>query len=131
MSKIIIHLPEQYKHELHAWERALDFYKQENAFLKMYLSEMIDKYNELVFVEYAEYFNNKFIFTDEYILALQQDVRLQSQMLLQHINGDYSQDMLMNKLQLRLKNKMKKFEKGIADLKEEFNKKIAEILKLS
>ena len=131
MSKITIQAPEQYMHELLAWERALDFYKQENAFLKMHLSKMVDKYSDLSFVEPAEQFNNKFVFMDEYIMALQQDVRLQTQMLQQHLAGDHSQDTLMNKLQRRLQADMEKFEKEMAALKKSFNQKLVDMLRIS
>ncbi|MFT3981499.1 MAG: hypothetical protein QM687_13580 [Ferruginibacter sp.] len=131
MSKITIQAPEQYLHELHGWERTLDFYKQENAFLKMHLSEMVDKYSDLSFVEPAEQFNNRFVFIDEYILALQQDIRLQEQMLQQHLSGDHSQDTLMKKLQLRLQSAMEKFEKEVTVLKKNFNQQMADMLRLS
>jgi len=79
MNKSLIQAPEKYRHELLAWERSLDellawersldYHKQENAYLKMYLAELIDKYNEVDLVTTAEYFNNKFVFIDELILT--------------------------------------------------------------
>ena len=124
----MIHTPEQYRHELRAWERALDFYKQENAFLKMYLSELIDKYDGAMLIDPAEFYNNKFVFVDEHILTLQQDIRLQEQMLKLHLKGDHQQDEMMDRLQKRLRNEMEKFEIEITTLVKDFNKKITETL---
>ncbi|HRD58679.1 MAG TPA: hypothetical protein PK504_11550 [Ferruginibacter sp.] len=131
MNKSLIQAPEKYRHELLAWERSLDYHKQENAYLKMYLAELIDKYNEVDLVTTAEYFNNKFVFIDELILTLHQDIRLQSQMLKQHIGGEHLQDELILKLQVRLRNEMEKFVQENTALKNEFNNTISDTLNLS
>lgn len=132
MSNNTIQAPHQYMHELHTWERALDFYKQENVFLKTHLSGIIDTAQDKDLLESAELFNNKFVFIDELIMALQQDIRLQSQMLKEHISGgDSSQVTVMNKLQLRLRHGMEKFDKEMTALKKKFNQKIAGIIKIN
>lgn len=131
MSKSIIEAPNQFMLELHTWERALDFYKQENVFLKTHLSGIIDTSQDASVVESAEQFNNKFVFIDELILALQQDIRLQSQLLREHIAGDSTQKEVMNKLQLRLRHGMEKFDKEMATLKKKFNQKIVGLIKIN
>lgn len=131
MSKQIIEAPNQFMQELHTWERALDFYKQENVFLKTHLSGIIDTSQDASVVESAEQFNNKFVFIDELILALQQDIRLQSQLLREHIAGDSTQKEVMNKLQLRLRHGMEKFDKEMAALKKKFNQKIVGLIKIN
>lgn len=131
MSKQIIEAPNQFMQELHTWERALDFYKQENVFLKTHLSGIIDSSQDASVVESAEQFNNKFVFIDELILALQQDIRLQSQLLREHIAGDSTQKEVMNKLQLRLRHGMEKFDKEMAALKKKFNQKIVGLIKIN
>lgn len=121
MSTIIISQPEQYLHETLTWERALEYYKQENAFLKTRLSQVLDANNGEGFVEAAEHFNNRFVFTDELIGSLLQDTRQQKDMLQKSAKGDHSSDRLVQKYQLKLRAEMKKFELDMPGLKNEFN----------
>ena len=58
---------EHYRHEYLTWERMLDFFKQENAFLKTRLSQVVDKKTDRDFLAYAEHFQNQFIIKDEFI----------------------------------------------------------------
>jgi len=71
------------------------------------------------------------LFIDELILTLHQDIRLQSQMLKQHIGGEHLQDELILKLQVRLRNEMEKFVQENTALKNEFNNTISDTLNLS
>jgi len=54
----------QFEHEHKAWQRSLEFFKQENALLKYRLSEMVDNNEEDVFLQLAEYFQNQLILKD-------------------------------------------------------------------
>ncbi|RYY66217.1 MAG: hypothetical protein EOO13_16085 [Chitinophagaceae bacterium] len=116
---------EQYMHETLSWERTMAFYRQENIFFKTRLAEVLDHNADTRFTEWAEEFNNQFIFNDDYILSLLQDVELQQSILRQTISGDHSKDNTLEKFQLRLRQEIEKFEQGIADLKHTFNQQLA------
>lgn len=120
----------QFLHEIRTWGRALDFYKQENAFLKTHLAQLLDDNADNAFVEMAEYFNNRFVFTDDYIMALQQDIKLQTDML-QHFIVAAEENELIHPLQQKLREQMEGFEKEILLQKKEFNQKLVNYLKIS
>ena len=122
---------EQYLHDTLTWERALDFYKQENAFLKTRLSQILDNNTGKDFVEMAEHFNNRFVFTDDYIASLMQDLWQQKSMLQAAVKGLPANDKLINKYQQKLQAEMEGFEKGIAELKREFNRQVVSYMRIS
>ncbi len=122
---------DQYLHETQTWERALDFYKQENAFLKTRLSQVVDNNSDKIFLALAEHFNNRFLFTDEYLKELRQDIRMQSGMIKQSLSGNHMQDKVMSSLQQKLRGELERFEKEIYILRNEFNKKLVSYLGLS
>ena len=122
---------DQFMHEILTWERALDFYKQENAFLKTRLSQVVDNNTDKSFLDLAEHFNNRFILTDEYIKELIRDIRMQKELVKQSILGNNLQDEGMNVLQKKLRAAMEHFEKEISKIKNEFNKKLVSFLRIS
>ena len=115
---------DQYLHETQTWVRALDFYKQENAFLKTRLSKVVDNNSNKDFLAQAEHFNNRFLFIDEYIKELRQDTRMQIEMIKQSLSGNHLQDNVMIGLQKKLRGEMERFENDVYTLKNEFNKKL-------
>lgn len=121
----------QFLHELQTWGRALDFYKQENAFLKTHLAQLLDDNTDKDFVEVAECFNNRFVFTDDYIMTLQQDIRLQKEMLQNFIINGGEENSLVHPLQQKLRDQMEIFEKDILQQKKEFNLKLVNYLRAS
>ncbi len=131
MGEIKISGADQFMHEILTWERALNFYMQENAFLKTRLSQVVDNNTDKAFVNLAEHFNNRFILTDEYISQLAEDNKTQKEIVKQSILGNQLQDTLMNKLQKKLRTEMEDFEKEISGLKNEFNKKLVSYLKIN
>lgn len=131
MSNLKISGTDQFLHETQTWERALDFYKQENAFLKTRLSEVVDNNSDKIFLALAEHFNNRFLFMDEYIKEFRKDIRMQLGMIKQSLSGNHLQDNVMNNLQARLRGEMERFEKDVYVLKMEFNKKLVSYLGLS
>jgi len=122
---------ETYMQETLAWRRLLEFYKQENAFLKTRLSQVLDNNTEKSFIETAEYFNNHFIFFDELIASLLQDTRQQKDMLEISGKGDHNNDKLINKYQQKLRKEMEKFEKEAATLKHDFNSRLSSSFQIS
>ena len=131
MGEIKISGADQFMHEILTWERALNFYMQENAFLKTRLSQVVDNNTDKAFVNLAEHFNNRFILTDEYISQLTKDNKKQKEIVKQSILGNQLQDTLMNKMQKKLRTEMEDFEKEISGLKNEFNKKLVSYLKIN
>lgn len=119
---------DQFYHETQTWERALDFYKQENAFLKTRLSEVVDNNSDKIFLALAEHFNNRFLFMDEYIKEFRKDIRMQVSMIKESISGNHIQDKVLNNLQVKLRKEMDLFEKDIYVLKTDFNKKLVSYL---
>lgn len=131
MGEIKILEADQFMHEIQTWERVMNFYKQENAFLKTRLSQVVDNNTDKAFVNLAEHFNNRFILTDEYISQLTKDNKTQKEIVKQSMLGNQLQDTMMNKLQKKLRTEMEDFEKEISGLKNEFNKKLVSYLKIS
>ena len=115
---------EQFLYEVQSWGRALDFYKQENAFFKTRLSQVVDHDSDKLFVAAAENFHNKFIVTDEYIADLGRDIRLQMDIIKQALNADPEKEKLMGVRQKKLRGAMSRFEKEIYCLKTDFNEKL-------
>jgi hypothetical protein len=119
---------DQFYHETQTWERTLDFYKQENAFLKTRLSEVVDNNSDKIFLALAEHFNNRFLFMDEYIKEFRKDIRMQVTMIKESLSGNHLQDKVLNNLQAKLRKEMDLFEKDVYVLKTDFNKKLVSYL---
>ena len=126
MATVKISRPEQFLHENKTWNRLLEFFKQENAFLKTRLAEVVDHRTDKEFLTLAEQFQNKFIIKDEYIDELRHDVNLQQQGLNRKENEMPDRDTL--KKQEKLRNEMEYFEKDFTKLKNEFNKYLSSVL---
>ncbi len=126
MATVKISRPEQFLHENKTWNRLLEFFKQENAFLKMRLAEVVDHRTDKEFLTLAEQFQNKFIIKDEYIDELRHDVNRQQQGLNRKENELPDSDTL--KKQEKLRNEMEYFEKDFTKLKNEFNKYLSSVL---
>ncbi len=126
MATVKISRPEQFLHENKTWNRLLEFFKQENAFLKTRLAEVVDHRTDKEFLTLAEQFQNKFIIKDEYIDELRHDVNLQQQGLNEKDNEQLDRNTL--KKQEKLRNEMEYFEKDFTKLKNEFNKYLSSVL---
>lgn len=126
MATVKISRPEQFLHENKTWNRLLEFFKQENAFLKTRLAEVVDHRTDKEFLTLAEQFQNKFIIKDEYIDELRHDVNLQQQGLTKKDNELLDRNTL--KKQEKLRNEMEYFEKDFTKLKNEFNKYLSSVL---
>ena len=92
MSPVKISKQDQFHHENKTWARLLDFFKQENNFMKNRLSEVLDHNVDKDFLALAEQFQNKFILKDEYIDELRRDINKQDQTL-----SDFSAGTIDNK----------------------------------
>jgi DNA-binding transcriptional regulator YbjK len=113
----------QYYYEYQTWKRLLDFFKQENAYLKTRLSEVVDHNTDKEFLALAENFQNQFIVQDEFIDELKKDVhamemRLKEDGLVSKTIPDKKKEVKQNKL----RNEIEYLEKNFTSLKNEFNK---------
>jgi hypothetical protein len=120
MSPVNILNTGQFQHENKTWRRLLDFFKQENTFLKNRLAEVLDQNMDKDFLALAEHFQNKFIIKDEYIDELRHDINIQQNNL--PLADEILADRKLIKHQQKLRNEMEYFEKDFSRLKNEFNK---------
>jgi hypothetical protein len=125
MAPVKLSRVDQFHHENKTWGRMLDFFKQENSFLKTRLSEVLDRSADRDFLALAEQFQNKFILKDEYIDELRHDVNMQ-EINLKNTTG--AGDLKLTKRQEKLRNEMEYFEKDFNKLKNEFNKYLSTTL---
>lgn len=126
MAAVKISKPDQFQHENKTWNRLLEFFKQENAFLKNRLAEVVDHRTDKEFLALAEQFQNKFVLKDEYIDELRHDINLQG-MELDTSKAASADNKLVNR-QEKLRNEMEYFEKEFNNLKNEFNKYLSLVL---
>lgn len=114
---------ELFHHENQAWLRSLDFYRQENAYLKNRLSDALDHSTGGEFLAMAEQFQNQFILKDEFINELLADIQHQEKMLKESfIKEEVMLDKQSVKRQAKFRNEMENLEKSFIALKSDFNK---------
>ena len=112
---------DQFLHENQTWERALDYFLQENAFLKMRLSQVLDRNTDRSFVALAEHFQTCFVQMDECMKDLRKEI-LSSQKALKA--GDVNQAAELPRMYSRhekLQTDMNYLQKKFAELTAEFN----------
>ncbi len=120
---------EQYHHEHLTWERLLAFFKQENAFLKTRLSEVVDRDMDKDFLALAEHFQNQFIVKDEFIDELKHDIHEMDMILKQDIEAARNiPDKRMEARHNKLRDEVEFLEKNFTELKKEFNNYIVSML---
>jgi hypothetical protein len=118
-------LQSQFEHEQKASQRHLEFYKQENAFLKFRLSEIVDMSDGNGLLQLAEHFQNE---------LLEKDVRMEK--LIKKLQGisvafeklpassAIPQSLLLKQQELR--NELLTIEKDFICLSKDFNEKISQ-----
>ncbi len=120
---------EQFHHENQTWSRSLDFYKQENAFLKNRLSQVVDKTFDQDFLAQAEHFQNQFIIKDEFMDELKHEVIVQRRVLEEkYIVSGFSLDEQVSKKQMNLREQIEFLEKDFSALRNEFIAYLGKIL---
>lgn len=119
---------EQFLHENTAWKQLLYFFIQENTFLKIRLSEVVDRQNDQSFIARAEHFQNEFIIKDECMIDIGNDIRRQEEKLQQAFTEKCAPDLKLCKMQQKLRNEMSYLEKELLNLKTQFNKYLLSIL---
>lgn len=125
----LVNILEQYHHENMTWLRSLDFFRQENSFLKNRLAEVVDGTTDRGFLAQAEHFQNQFIIKDEFLDELRHDVHEQERNLTQRFrHQNFSPDILMRDRQQQLRSQMQYLEKEFNSLRYEFNNYLASTL---
>ena len=129
MTKMHLSILEQYHHEHLTWERILEFFRQENAFLKMRLSEVLDQTTDNAFLMLAEQFQNQFIIKDEFMDDLKKDIHdMELQLKNEVTNLSHLSDKKMEIRHNKLRNEMEYLEKDFTQLRNDFNKYLVSIL---
>jgi seryl-tRNA synthetase len=120
---------DQYRHEYMTWKRVLEFFKQENAFLKTRLSEVVDRNTDREFLALAEHFQNQFIIKDEFMDELRHDINeMDAGLTIPAGVAKISVDKKMEAKQNKLRNEIEYLEKNFTQLKNEFNKYLISVL---
>lgn len=119
---------EQFLQECAGWIRLLDFFKQENIYLKNRLSFVVDHKAETDFLPLAEQFQNQFILKDEFITEISQDVKKQLAMLADTAEKKITEEEKLAKTQQKLRNEIEFLEKDFSSNKNQFNKFISSVL---
>ncbi len=119
---------DQVLQECTAWERLLDFFKQENSYLKTRLSVVLDNKTDRDFLALAEHFQNQFILKDEFIDEMLHDVREQERNLHLLAEKKAAIEERLIKKQQRIRNEMEFLEKDFNRMKNEFNKYLVSVL---
>ena len=130
MKTLIMNKPKvkQLIHENETWKRLLSFMQSENVILKTRLAEITkdDSKNEML--EEAEYFQALFLFEDENISLIRQEVIEMEKWLQKEIfeEGELMRDVI--KRQLKLRKVMEIAEEKFNKLKFQFNNYLSEKL---
>lgn len=108
--------------ELHSWQRTLEFYKQENSYLKYRLSHTLDQTDEEGFLHMAENFQNKFLLNDVAI----DKIKIKIEGLLNELGNAGDNELLMDLRyrQNKFRGLFHKFERSFLSLIKEFNEQI-------
>ena len=129
MSMVKISKPEQFQHENNTWSRLLDFFKQENTFLKNRLAEVVDHRTDKEILALAEHFQNQFIIKDEFMDELRHDINEIDTVLKMPVGSvKIMLDKKTEAKQNKLRNEMAYLEKNFTQLKNEFNKYLVSVL---
>lgn len=121
-------IADQFLHENLTWERELDFYMQENAFLKTRLSKVLDNNMDKNFLFFAEQFQSNFILKDDYMKDRKEDIKRLQKTLVNYLAGVESDDKKILQQQQKLRHEMDYLEKNFALLKNEFNQYLASMV---
>ncbi|MBS1513351.1 MAG: hypothetical protein JST86_21115 [Bacteroidetes bacterium] len=113
---------DEYRYECRSWQRLLDFFKQENAFLKTRLSEVVDGTSDRDFLALAEHFQNQFIIKDEFMDELKHDVNEMENSIKAVRNKQKPFSEKVESKQNKLRNEIDYLEKSFLQLKNEFNR---------
>jgi hypothetical protein len=119
---------EQYLHENMGFQRALDFYLQENAFLKTRLAQVIDNNADPDFLPLAEHYQNNFVHNDDCIRVMQGDIMKLQRLLKDSIAGKYADIKTLANQHKKLQQEMVQFESSFSEQKKQFNRYLVTLM---
>jgi hypothetical protein len=119
---------EQFLQECSSWLRLLDFFKQENSYLKTRLSFVVDHKVETDFLAWAEQFQNRLLLKDEFITEITQDIKRQEILLSETAVKKIAPEEKLIKKQQKFRNEIQYMEKDFSGTKNEFNEFISSVL---
>ena len=118
--------PTQIEYQLEAeykrWEILLSTLKNENEFLMLQLSQVLDGKVDKQFILKAEYFQNEFIAKDENIKDMINDIKAELRLIYNTKDKLPVKNLLKHE---KLKNEIKYFERNFSSLKTEFGKSVS------
>jgi len=119
----------QFRHEIEAWKRSLEFIIQENSILKNRLAEVLNtSSNQSSIIDESEQYQNCFVQTDEYIWLIRKEIDELDQLLLGNM---YPDDKFLNAViqkQKKLSADMQAVAREFNKMKSEFSNYLGEIL---
>lgn len=111
---------QQYEYEGMMWTRSLEYLKQENAYLKDRLSEVVDQNSDKYFLAQAEHFQNQFIIKDEFLDELKHDVIAQIDLLKNQVDHPSTKQDDLTLRQDKLREQMVYIERDFLNLRNDF-----------
>lgn len=121
-------IQKQFQEEINSWKRTLTCLLQENAFLKIRLSEVIQLQNsDSDFLNSAELFQNRFLRKDEIITIMRQDVAELEKLLSNDLYDTILEKDVIQKQQ-KMRHELDNIEVNFNKLKFDFNSYLAENL---
>lgn len=111
--------------EVNTWKRLLNFFKDENVYLKNRLSDILKNGFDRKFLEEFENFQTKFIKQDEVISLLRNDTAELDKLLNEELNAGVSDNSIDKKL-AHLRNNMANYERQFFQLQLNFNTYLSE-----
>lgn len=119
----------QFRHEVEAWKRSLEFIMQENSILKNRLAEVLNTAsNQSNLINESEQYQNSFVQADEHIWLIRKAIPAKEQLLLEDI---YPKDKALNDIiqrQKRLSADMQNAVREFNKMKFDFNNYLGEVL---
>ncbi|HSQ44858.1 MAG TPA: hypothetical protein VLM16_07660 [Ginsengibacter sp.] len=111
--------------EVNTWKRLLNFFKEENVYLKNRLSDILKNGFERKFLDEFENFQTKFVKQDEVISLLRNDTAELDKLLNNYLNDGIIDESVDKKL-AHLRNNMANYERQFFQLQLNFNTYLAE-----
>jgi hypothetical protein len=124
---MISNLP-QLQHENDTWKQLLEFFQEENVYLKNTLSNILRSEIDNNFLERAEYFQNQFLSEDQKIAILRSDVNEQNKLLLRELFEDGAIIKEVIHKHTKLRKDIEIAEKTFNKLKTEFENYLSEAI---
>jgi hypothetical protein len=128
MASVKIKEAEQYLHENMGFQRALDFYLQENAYLKTRLAQVLDNNADPDFLPLAEHYQNSFLHNDDCIRDMQGDIMKLQRLLKESVAGKAADIKNLAPQHKKLQHEMGHFEKSFTEQKKQFNRYLVTLM---